>query len=241
MKFGYRKIIAGLLFITGIALSSCINTDYTGQTAYGDAFIKSVQLNDSVIGYDLQLYAYSWSEMKSVEAYTESDQATKISLDTIDYKYTFAYQPEVENYSEEPPAENNYFFKVVFDDDEQTIVTDYLSSNSILPPTVDTLEWDDIDKQIKLEWNPVENAQIYSVALISPEGKVAFETDMLDNTVTSVWINQYAYGWHSGLKPEQTTNYQIVIRAFLFEPVASTFDIQCMAVNDTHFITWNLD
>ena len=241
MKSGYRKIILGLLFFATLGLSSCLNTDYTGQTAYGDAFVKSVLMNDSVVGYNVQLYAYSWSEMKSVEVYTGSNQESIIHLDTIDYKYTFAYQPEEQTYLQEPPEENDYFFNVVFDDDEHTIVNDYLSTDVILPPTVKMLEWDDVDKQIKLEWNPVTNAQIYSVALINPEGKVAFETEMLDNSVTTLWINQYTYGWHSGLKPDETTTFQIVIRAFLFEPVASTFDIQCMAVNDIHSIEWNLD
>ena len=241
MKSEYTKTFAGLIALSLLGLTSCLDTEYTGQTAYGDAFVKSILLNDSVVGYNVQLYAYSWSEMKSVNVYTGSDRENLITLDTIDYKYTYAYQPEEQTYSQDPPEDNQYFFKVVFDDDEQTVVNDYLSDEVIVPPTIKMLEWDDIDKQIKLEWNPVSKAQIYSVALVNPEGKVAFETEMLDRTVTSIWINQYTYGWHSGLKPEQTTSYQLVVRAFLFEPVASTFDIQCMAINDIHSVVWKLE
>ena len=242
MRITHKKISLGLfLFLVSFIFTSCLDTDYTGQTAYGDAFIKSVFLKDSVtVGYNVQLYTYSWSEMKSVSVNTGSDTENMINLDTIDYKYTFAYQPNEVSYSQDPPEQNDYSFNVTFDNDEQTVVKDYLSDQYILPPRIKWLEWDDVDKQIKLEWEGVNNAQIYSVALITPDGKVAFETNMLENTVTSIWINQYTYGWHNGLKPTETITYQIILRAFLFEPVASTFDIQCMALNDLYSIEWAL-
>lgn len=235
-----NKALVGVAIFTAFVMVSCINTEYTGQSAYGDAFIKSAMVNDSVVGYNLQLYAYSWSEMKSVNAYSGNDD-NLIALDTIDYKYTFAYQPYRENFSPEPPAEDDYYFRVTFDNDEQTVVTDYLSSLVINPPHIKALEWDDVDKQIKLQWDKVENAQIYSIALLTDAGQVAFESEMLDSTITEKWINQLTYGWHSSLKPTKTSTYKLVIRAFLFEPVASTFDIQCMAVNDLNKIEWKLD
>lgn len=229
-----------VLILTALFVTSCMNTDYTGQSAYGDAFIKSVMVNDSVIAYNLQLYTYSWSEMKAVNVYSGAD-ALQIRLDTIDYKYTFAKITDGEVYFPEPPIEDTYYFTVTFDNDEQIVVTDDLTALFINPPQIILLEWDNVDKQIKLKWEPIEKAQFYSIALLATDGQVAFETEMLDNTETEKWINKYTYGWHNNSKPEETTTYKIILRAFLFEPIASTFDIQSMSVNDLNSIEWKME
>lgn len=234
------RLTAIVFSASALFLSSCLNEEYTGQTAYGDAFIKSVQLNDSTVGYNLQLYAYSWSEMKSVTVYSEND-STEFQLDTIDYKYTFAYRPEVTTYEPQPPEADKYYFSVTFDNDEKAVVTDYLNTNVIVPPQIKKLEWNNDNQTIQLEWHPVTKAQLYSVALIDQSGKMVYETELLEPTINTYHINQFSYGWYTSDKPTETTTFQIVISAFIFEPIASTFDLQCMAVNNLNSIEWKIE
>jgi len=235
-----KNRLTALVFVVGtFFLSSCLNEEYTGQTAYGDAFIKSVQLTDSTVGYNLQLYAYSWSEMKSVTVSSEND-STEYQLDTIDYKYTFAYRPAETLYLPQPPEANKYFFSITFDNDEKAVVNDYLNSNVLLPPQIKKLEWNNDNQTIQLEWYPVTKVQLYSVALIDQSGKMVYETELLDQTITTYPINQFSYGWHTDKKPTETTTFQIVLSAFIFEPIASTFDLQCMAVNNLSSIVWKI-
>lgn len=231
---------ATLIALVSVSLLSCLNQSDFEQSAYGDAFIKSVYVNDSVVGYNVQLFTYSWSEMKEVSASLDAANGTTYQLDTIDNLYTFAYQSDNNKYESSPPVAGNYNFKVVFANDEENVFSDYLSDKYLTPPRVSELVWDSIDHQIKLEWEPVPDAQVYSVTLLNPSEQVAFETEMLDTSITKVWINQFSYGWRTGLKPTENTTYKIIVSAFLFEPVASTFDIQSLSVNNLNSVDWKL-
>ncbi|MBN2805038.1 MAG: hypothetical protein JXR22_00125 [Prolixibacteraceae bacterium] len=226
--------------LPALLLTSCLKDASNEQTAYGDVFVKAVQLTDSTVGYQLQMYAYSWSEMKNVAVLAQKD-STVYELDTIDYKYTFAWRPLENNYLPQAPAEDKYFFEITFEDGEEQVVTDYLSASMILPPKIKALNWNDENKSIEVEWEPVANAHLYSVTLISASGQIVYETELLDRTVNLYHINQFSYGWYNNRKPTETSTYQVVVNAFLFEPIASTFDIQCMALNNLGRVTWVID
>jgi hypothetical protein len=237
----FRQIFSFVLWALPVLfLTSCLNDKDYEQTAYGDVFVKAVQLTDSTVGYQLQFYAYSWSEMKSVSVVAQKDSSV-YDLDTIDYKYTYAWRPLENIFLPQAPAEDKYFFDITFEDGEVQVVTDYLSANVILPPKIKKLEWNEENKSIEVEWEPVANVHLYSVTLINPSGQIVYETELLDRTVNLYHINQFSYGWYNNGKPTQTTTYKLAINAFLFEPIASTFDIQCMALNNLDSITWVMD
>lgn len=237
----FRKKIIGLyLALPALMLTSCLNDKNYEQTAYGDVFIKAVQLNDSTVGYQLQLYAYSWSEMKSVSVVAQKDSEVYV-LDTIDYKYTYAWRPAETNYLPQAPAEDKYFFEILYEDGTEQVVTDYLSASVILPPKIKKLLWNEENKSIEVEWEAVPNTHLYSVTLIDNTERIVYETELLDRTINKYHINQFSYGWYNNRKPTQTSTYKVVVNAFLFEPIASTFDIQCMAINNLGSVTWVME
>ena len=163
------------IFLIGLAISmllgSCLNENDSNQKAYGDAFIKSKMQVDSTVSYKLELFSYSWSEMENVEVYFENESEA-FKLDTFDYKYTFAYQPQEEILLPQPPEHGHYNFYVTFQNGEAMVATDYLMESYIDPPTISRLEWDDEDKTIILEWEPVENAQLYSIMLLNANNQI---------------------------------------------------------------------
>lgn len=232
----FALIIATL----SMSFSSCLNDSYNASTAYGDVFIKSTLLEDSTIAYNIELYTYSSSEMASVSVYSESDP-THIELDTIDYKYTFAYRPDEVKYLKQPPASDKYFFWVTFQNGEEIMANDYLSTDYLTPPQVDSLIWDNEDKQIILKWKKVSKAQLYNIVLLDSEDKPVFESELLKSNVTNLIINQFTTGWYANKKPTQNGTYRVVINAYLFEPVYTIFDIQCISVNDKNKIEWIVD
>lgn len=228
------------LAIVALLFTSCLSDKDYEPTAYGDVFIKAVQLTDSTVGYQLQLYAYSWSEMQNVSVVRQKDSAV-FELDTIDYKYTYAWRPAENSYLPQAPVEDKYFFEILYDDGTEQVVTDYLSASVILPPEIKKLQWNDENKSIEVEWEAVSNVHLYSVTLIDSSGSVVYETELLDRTVNKYHINQFSYGWYNMRKPTKTSTYTVAVNAFLFEPIASTFDIQCMAINKLDSVTWLMD
>lgn len=236
-----KNIIKTATFvILSVFLSSCLeNTN--DNIAYGDVFAKSTILDNGEVGFSIQLYAYSMTAMENVDVYLENS-TIEYSLDTFDFKYTYAYQPEETIHNDKMPESGQYFFNVTFEDGSFYHGADFLKSDYIEPTQLDRVTWDDENKRIDLVWTNVEGkTNLYSVHLLDESGKLVFESELMEGDVTSFSINQFTYGWYTGNKPAETAEYTILLYGYLFEPVASTFDIQCISVNDKEKFLWNLE
>ncbi|MDA3928890.1 MAG: hypothetical protein PF541_08005 [Prolixibacteraceae bacterium] len=232
--------IAALIIAITLLLSSCLDFNDTKQIAYGDAFIKSVQLTDSNVAYNLELFTYSWSEMEQVEAYRTGNNNTFI-LDTFDSKYTFKLQTNETSIFEELPESGEYFFDVTFTDGEYSQVADFLTTNYIDPPKISKLEWNESDEKLIVEWEKIDNANLYSVMLLDENKSIVYETELLDASYSSKWITKNTYGWNNSTIPIENKNYTVAVSAYLFEPVVSTFDIQCIAINKLNSFVWKTE
>lgn len=238
----HQRIVyfSAILLLGTLFLTSCFSDIDKEPSAYGDAFIKARLNADSTINYNLELFAYSWSEMEEVEVAYESSGA-RIKLDTFDYKYTYNYQASQEIASSEIPKDGQYFFYITFANGYETATTDFLMAKTLTPPVFNKVYWNEDAKQIELDWDPVEDAQLYGIILLDEEGKVAFESELLEPDLTKLIINQFTYGWYSNKKPTTTSTFTIQLSALLFEPIYSTMDIQCIAINELNTFDWILE
>lgn len=220
--------------------TSCIDDSPAEAQAYGDALIRVIKQGDSLV-YNVQLYTYSWYAMNEVSAQSSLDSTVTIFLDSINFKYTYAHLPERSTYSSEKPEEQEYYFSVLFESGEELIVDDYLDSSTVNPVDIETLAWDDEDEELSVEWSVPAKADYFKVLLFDEEQQIVFESDLLNRNVTEIDINRYSYGWYTNKQAEVNATYKLAVNAYLFEPMASSFDVQCIAVNDENTFEWTAD
>ena len=233
-----KSLVIILLII--VSATSCLDMKENEETVYGDAFIRATQLTETTVGYNLELFAYSMSEMSQVETYHDQS-SLNITLQSVSDNYTFAYQPSETVYSEELPVSGIYFFDATFANGAFYHGSDFLMTTHIDPPKIKKIEWNNEDKNVTIEWVKDEKAHLYRVTLLDENGKIAFESDLLENTISDLWISQFTQGWYTNRKPASTTTYTVLVSSYLFEPVVSTFDIQCIATNGLQKFVWNLE
>lgn len=228
-------MIVGVFFL-GI-FSSCLDDANVDRRAYGDALIRTYLQGDSIV-YNVQLYTYSSHPMKEVSVNTKSNPQQVIELDSLQNRFTFASIPNRATYTTNIPEADHYYFDVVYGVDDALRVADYLDTTVIFPPMISELRWDSELEYIILKWRKVFNAQYYKVLLLDDKDNLLFESQLLENTQMHYDIGKFTYGWYSGKQPTDATQLKVVVNAYLFEPVLSTFDIQSISTNDKHLVDW---
>lgn len=229
--------LVGFALLLIFSSTSCMKDLDQGDLAYGDAFIRAYLVGDTIV-YNTELYAYSWYEMKSVTAYSTDNANNLITLAHNDYNYTFSFIPDRPTFSLTPPVDTQYNFDVVLENGLTFTATDYLDTTIISPPIVSTLSWDTIMKRLNVAWNKVNNADYYKILLLNDENEIVFDSDFIIHTTNSINISAFSNGWNANKQPNGNRIYQVLVYAYLFEPMATTFDIQCIAVNDQNTIEW---
>lgn len=221
--------------------SSCLNNDdYINRRAHGDVIIRAYQKADSVV-YNVQFFVYSSIPMEQVSAFAENLPDSVIHLDSTLYRYTFTHLPELSSYSSSIPNAQRYFFDVSFDFSDVISVSDYLDTTVIAPPVVTKAEWNSDFERIEIEWERNSKTQYYKVLLINSNNEIMFETPLLSGVEKDIQINEYTDGWLNKKAPSDSIMLGIQINAYLFEPFATTFDLQCIATNNLHSVNWNAE
>ncbi len=237
LKKNRLLILSFIVFAISMVLTSCLDNDYdTPVQAHGDALVRVFYEGDSLV-YGLQFFTYSNTEMKSVKAYHENSSA-KVSLDSTEGAFTFAYTPPRDSYSTDKPEEGRYFFDVVFESGHFVTLTDYLYSQTLNPPDISMVKPEVNTGNLTVSWIRDLNAQYYKVALLDESRSVLFETPLLDNYHTNYIVTADAYGWYDDNTFVQGEEYRLIVNAYLFEPMASSLDIQCIATNDLQTFIW---
>jgi hypothetical protein len=77
--------------------------------------------------------------------------------------------------------------------------------------------------------------------LLDENKSIVYETELLDASYSSKWITKNTYGWNNSTIPIENKNYTVAVSAYLFEPVVSTFDIQCIAINKLNSFVWKTE
>jgi len=204
--------------------------------AKGDVFVRAYKEGDTIV-YNRLYYAYSNYEMKSVTV-SDFENEMSIELDTIAYKYTYAHIPARETYTNEQPESGNYLFDVAFEDGTSELVEDYLEPGYVMPAEFTTLQWDTASNKLVVEWDKVENADYYGLVLKNDNEEVIYDSGIINNIYNRVSLNNYTPGWKDGLFPETGDSLKVIHTTYRFEYQISTYDLQCLAVNDVNKVAW---
>jgi hypothetical protein len=230
----FVTVFASILFI------SCEKDFFenTQEEAYGDALIRVYYNENDSLVFSTEFYAYAFTEMESVSV-SSSDTKNPIELDSLSNRYTFTSRPLRESYTSEIPATKSYTFDISFLSGTELKVTDYLTSEYVKPPVFDMFDFNKNTQELNLRWDLDDKVQYYKILVFDPDREIIFETDLLQGFVNSYTLSAQSYGWYaSNNKFKAGSQYIIAINAYIFEPFASNFDIQCIATNDSYRIVW---
>ncbi len=237
MKIKIYIILITLLSFS-LFITSCDEQEEEKKEAYGDVLVKSIIRGDSAV-FGLYYYTYSWSQMKEVTA-NRLNQTDYVTLDTMNFRYTFVHNPSDDDYSSAAPTYGTFRFNVQFDDGDTLVVSDYLDSTFLRPLIIEDIDFDVSDGQLKIDWKENKLADSYRVALIDEKNELAYQSEVLGPAQTYIYMNMYASGWQASKQPKGGEKYKISIAAYQFEPVATAFDVQSISWNDTATVVWTV-
>jgi hypothetical protein len=231
------KLTLGLVFLFSVSFFfySC-KEEETPLTAYGDVLIKSVQSDDSVL-YGIYYFAYSWEKMTKATVYREGEN-TKITLDSIEGRYTYTHIPDSSEFVTSKPHRANYIFNVEFDNGEQYEASDILDSTALTPPVIKECYFDQEDGRLVIDWEANTLADLYFVVLERDNKEIVFQSEALSVSKTVLWISSSSYGWLTNKQPEGGEKYRVIISAYQYEPVPSSFDLQSVSEAKSGIIEW---
>jgi hypothetical protein len=227
-----------VLYIMVLMVSCTSFFDNTSEgTVYGDAFIKTVADSSTVL-YAPVFYIYGNQPMiKATVAFNETPDDIVI-LDSLDYGYTFARFPSAWDLKEEKPRKGNYRFEGFFGNQLYSQSIDYLSDKVIEPSEIFMASLDRGNQTISLEWKYDLNAENHKVAIFASNGKVIYESSLLSRSQNSLEIEKTSIGWFNSTLPKNNDSISIEVLSYLFEPILSSFDLQCMSVSKRVVLVW---
>jgi len=228
-----------LIGIFSLFLVSC--TSFLEETqegmVYGDVFIRAVA-DSSGVRYAPVFYAYGNRPMISATVAFLDKQDDKTILDSLDYGYTFARFPLELDYAKEKPEKGNYRFEGIFDNQFKSQSIDYLSDKVIEPSILTKASIDRGNQRISLEWECDPNAGKHKVAIFALDGKVIYESSLLMGSQKNLIIEKTSLGWFSSSLPKNEDPISIEVFSYLFEPIQSSFDLQCLTVSKRVTLVW---
>jgi hypothetical protein len=234
VKMNRIKIFVILLFL--VACSDQKEENLLGDV-YGDVFIKAT-LKGEETTYAPVFYSYSNQQMVSSYIYHSDKIEQKLMLDSLDFGYTFARFPIEDDFSENKPMKGQYFFKAVYRNGHESLASDYLTEEVIAVSQISSVIYDSELRKVTIAWSSDEKASNHKLLLVRPDGVIVYESQLLDKRENSITIESNSLGWYSNNKPDKTATISIVLNSYLFEPAASPFDLQCLAVNDKESFSW---
>jgi hypothetical protein len=230
LKFFVLILIAAFIY-------SC-NKANEQATGIGDAVIVAKKSGSKTV-YGLSLYAYTYSNFKSVQAVSSLAPEKTFNLNSFQsYKSNFYYETPDASYTTTPPAASTYNFSATFENGVSDTFQDELTDKILALPVIDTCLYYSTRHALRLTWGKVTDAFSYSINILDGE-KVVFGSVELSNTVQSFAISASGGGWLSGFTPENGKTYTVRINAFLFETQNDAYNVQAISVSDTTAVWGN--
>ncbi len=234
---GFKLLLIFLLSMLFLVSCSSFLDEAQKGMVYGDVFIKAVA-DSSEVRYAPVFYVYGNQPMVAATVVFDETPNEKKELDSLDFGYTFAHFPSELDYTQEKPQKGNYRFEGVFDGQLKSQSFDYLSDKVIEPSVLTKASIDRGNQSISLEWNCDVNAEKHKVAIFASNGEVIYESSLLMGSQKSLVIEKTSSGWFSASRPGKEDPISIEVFSYLFEPISSSFDIQCVTVSKRVSLVW---
>ncbi len=216
------KLAAG--FLTGaVIFTSCIDDpEPPALTVMPDVFVQK-QVQDGVEKYGVVFWVLGNKEMQTVTVEGPGDTSWTLEGDNSTSR-VFSLFPEEEDYVLMKPAQGDYKFTVKSTQagEAEITVVDKLESDELDPLVIDTTQF--VNNKLKVEWEPVEDADAYLVRMYNESNKLIFMGPKVAKTSTSYSFGMADQGWSPGVTAETGKTYKVEVLALLYESTSTATD-----------------
>lgn len=228
------RILAVLLAVL-LSATSCLKTD-NQATGTGDALIVVKKKGETTV-YGVSLYAYTFSEFKSVSVTAAKNGTSKTYTLAANqgYKTSFYYESPDAEFSPELPQATDYIFTAQFENGTAQTFSDVLTDEVLAVPTIIKMEYDSVKNILTVNWNEVPNADSYAINITDGQ-TVLFSSVELPKTVKYFSISPSGSGWNMSTPPVSGKTYTLKLYAFLYETTANAYNVQCTSVAETSLV-----
>ena len=247
MKLNYLKTLKQLAAKVAIAalgsilLFSC-NDNQGGDIefkAIGDVMVQK-KLVDNEEVYAPLYYVYGNGAMASVTVTSPSLSTTQLESFSGG-THTFYKEPEESDFSTEMVAPGVYSFSVAYGEGENYVATDLLSGYNIDMPLIDSTGYNDVHTQFFVQWESVEDVDLYVVKLYNMDGNLAYNSPSISSGSNAFSFDTTTEGWL--LTPYADEHYKLQVHAFIFDSNATLqdwmYNIECNSFVEKE-IVWDL-
>lgn len=218
-----------MVFASVYILTSCIKSDEQ-VSGIGDAIIVS-KVIDGNTKYSVSLYAYTFSEFKTVTAVGALNMAKTYTLGPNQgYKTSFYYEAPDQEFSATPPSADTYTFNAIFENGQQEVFQDVLTDKVLPIPNIKKVEYKSDDNSMTVSWDELSSAEGYAINLSDESNNVVYATNILGKALTSYDIISSGTGWASSSGAINGKTYRLQLYAFDYEAEPSSYDVQATSI-----------
>lgn len=152
------------LILTLIGFLSCDKATVTNQ-ASADVFIKTISFQGGTL-FGVAHSVFSYNGINQVSLRTPQGD-TLLLPSKIDEGLSFYKEPALNSgdFNLTPPSSGLYTYRVTFKDKTQTVLTNTLGGNFLLPAKIDSFGRSADGQFIVVKWSPVNEAQGYQLRI----------------------------------------------------------------------------
>ncbi len=164
-----NSLLSLILVILGFI--SCDKVTVTNH-ATADVFIKSISYQGNIL-FGVAHSVFSYNGISQVSLKTPQGDTLLLSS-KVDEGLSFFKDPSFDSgdFNINPPASGLYSYRVTFKDKTQTVLTNTLGANYLLPAKIDSFGISSDGRFIVLKWNPVSEAQGYQIRVVKGNTEV---------------------------------------------------------------------
>jgi len=210
-------------------LTSCVKSDEQ-VSGVGDAIIVSKEIDGNTM-YGVSLYAYTYSEFKTVTAVGSANTAKTYTLNSNQgYKTSFYYEAPDQEFSLTRPSGDTYTFAAVFQNGQQEVFQDILTDKVLPVPNIKKLEYKSEDRSLTVTWDDLSTAEGYAINLSDENNNVVYATNILGKSLTSYIILSSGTSWVASSGAVNGKTYKLRLYAFAYEAEPNTYNVQATSI-----------
>lgn len=243
MKKFKQFIFLGAVFVAVFLLGACDTKDDDTFNVYGDVVFMKKKIDDQVVNA-VAYYAYANRSIASATVTLPNSGGTVELAPFGSSTYTYLVEPANSDYSTEMPVEGNYLFSITDSKGENIEVSDEQESDNLSFITLDSLDFNESNVWLYLEWNEVSGADSYVVKLLDSSGNVVFNGYSSDADVPEYYVSYYYTTGVWSSAPVKGQTYTLSIQCNKYDADATdedyVYNIQEVSVYEQQ-IVWQLD
>ena len=237
-----KLLTKALLAFMILGLASCLNDDEEPFDAKADVYYINKLVNGEWV-HGTTYYVYGNQTMSGATVTTPVSMETITLQSAAGFYNVLVDSPDEGDYSTSTPEEGNFIFEITSEKGEVLNASDVQEFVNLEGAMIDSIEFDENNFLMKIQWNEITNCDGYYVKLYDSSDNLVFEGYGVTNEVTEFTISEYLTTGIWNADPVKGDDYQILLQTFVYDDDATdadfSYNIKEVTVRDTT-VMWDL-